>query len=112
MLADLLECWEVCKARGCERRGNGLSQEMARCLQGSKTSHGGDDDDHKDDDGDDDHNDEDDEYGKDGEDDENDNGDDDFGNGLSQEMVLHVSTTQSHRISYSSLPCKSTSLMQ
>ena len=109
MLSDPLEWREVCKARGCERRGNGLSQEMVRCLQGSKTSHDGDDDHHKDDNGDNDENGEDDDDDK---DDDDDNGHDNFGNGLSQEMVLHVSTTQSHRISYSSLPCKSTSLMQ
>ena len=64
MLSDPLEWREVCKARGCERRGNGLSQEMARCLQGSKTSHDGDDDHHKDDDGDDDDNGEDDKMAK------------------------------------------------
>ena len=103
MLSDPLEWREVCKARGCERRGNGLSQEMARCLQGSKTSHDGNDDDQKDED----------DVNDNGEDGDDDNGDDDdAGNGLSQEMVLHVSTTRSHRISYSSLPCKSTSLMQ
>ena len=37
MSDDLLEWREVCKARGCEPRGNGLSQEMVRPVSAVMT---------------------------------------------------------------------------